>query len=254
MRFKSIALPVASLLFIVFGVLAAVPYAHALISGARPSTDSARAHVSANAPAKNYSAKGVANAVSSSTESLLLSNGTLFNLSGASKIVSGDYAALALDDISIGDSLIVQGIERNSVVSVRRVIDLSWHGSSSAARSVVEVTAPATTTDAIASTTATSTASVETATTTSAGEVVIIPTPTPTPTPASTPILTPEPTPTSTPTSTPTPTPALTPEPTPSSAPTVDAPPVAVPAVAVPEAEVPAAVVPPSTDASSISQ
>ena len=134
---------------------------------------------------ENYSALGIVSDVSVSTENISISSGSdsdgavakdfSFDASTAKNIESGDYVKLSLNDIKAGDKVILQGIERSSTVTIRRIIDLSWNLASTSVSTSTDVVA--TSTDAVASSTeatstATSTASSTIVSTASSTDIV----------------------------------------------------------------------------------
>jgi len=122
-----------------------------------------------SAPAiKNFSALGNVVGVTSTTLSIDGAHSSdqtgktayTFDLSDVKKIENGSYVPLLISDINVGDKVVVQGIEKDSVINIRRIISLS---STATTTAVVATTTVATTVDA--TTTATSTTDVATTTT-----------------------------------------------------------------------------------------
>jgi hypothetical protein len=152
--YKQLALIIVCILVIIL----CVSHVHALVSG---NVDTAVAGI------KNYSAIGIVNDISSSTEIVSISNGSdsdgntdegfVFNLSNVKEIESGDYTQLSIDDIESNDKIIVQGIEEAGTITISRIIDLSWNGFEAATSTAFSADSTATstarTTDVVASST-----------------------------------------------------------------------------------------------------
>jgi len=112
---------------------------------------------------QNYSAIGIVSGISSTTDAVSISGaeasdgdtgGELtFDLKAVNKIESTDYTKLSISDIYAGDKIVVQGLEDNGVITIKRVIDFSWDGSRAAiptdliSTSTVNLTATSTTVD-----------------------------------------------------------------------------------------------------------
>ncbi len=112
---------------------------------------------------QNYSARGMVTAISTSAQTITITNeNTPFDLSAVSKIESGDYGQLSLGDIQPNDEVILQGTEKGSVVTIKRIIDFT------ATTSLVE----ASTTASSSEVTATSTEPNATSTTSGIGALM----------------------------------------------------------------------------------
>jgi len=119
---------------------------------------------------ENYSAIGTVSLISTSTGMIDISDGAAsdgntgsdftFNLAAANNIESVDYTQLSLGDLSLGDKVVVQGLEDNGLVTIKRIIDFTWNGFSA-------TSSIATSTDSISTSTgptSTSTDSISTTT------------------------------------------------------------------------------------------
>ncbi len=102
---------------------------------------------------KNFSLLGSVDNIMSESKNISV-GGSVFDLSIANKIQSKNYSKLSLDDISINDKVILQGIEKGGVVTISRLIDLSW---SAALTNVTATSTDIATTTEITSLVATST-------------------------------------------------------------------------------------------------
>ena len=117
--------------------------------------------VSQQATSKNFSAIGIVSGVSTTTISIQDAKGSdgkseyTFDTDSVTKIETKSYVPLTLSDINTGDRVVVQGVEDNGTISIKRIISFS---ATSSKEKEVATTTPevATTTDSTstASTTA----------------------------------------------------------------------------------------------------
>ena len=112
---------------------------------------------------ENYSAIGTVSLISTSTGMIDISDGAAsdgntgsdftFNLAAANNIESTDYTQLSLGDMSLGDKIVVQGIEDSGVVTIRRIIDFTWSGFSATSSIATSTDSVSTSTDSVSTTT-----------------------------------------------------------------------------------------------------
>ena len=82
------------------------------------------------ATVQNYSAHGTVSAISTSPLGVSIADvaESPFDMSAVKKIENGHYAQLSVEDIKVGDEIIIQGIKRGAAVVIRRIIDLTDTG------------------------------------------------------------------------------------------------------------------------------
>jgi hypothetical protein len=112
---------------------------------------------------ENYSAIGTVSLISTSTGMIDISDGAAsdgntgsdftFNLAAANNIESVDYTQLSLGDLSLGDKVVVQGLEDNGLVTIKRIIDFTWNGFSATSSIATSTDSVSTSTDSISTTT-----------------------------------------------------------------------------------------------------
>ncbi|HTK32924.1 MAG TPA: hypothetical protein VL335_00025 [Candidatus Paceibacterota bacterium] len=75
----------------------------------------------------NYSSMGTVVSISSTDLALSVKGSTnTFDIDAVSKIQSKSYAQLSINDVKVGDAVIVQGINDTGKVIIRRIIDMTW--------------------------------------------------------------------------------------------------------------------------------
>ncbi len=106
---------------------------------------------------KNFSAIGIVSSVSTTTLSIQDAHGSdnktqtsyIFSTDSITKIETKSYVPLTLSDINVGDKIVVQGVDMDGVISIKRIISFSV----TAPKEVVGTTTP----EVIATSTATTT-------------------------------------------------------------------------------------------------
>gem|GEM_PF-1581220 len=150
-----------------------VPCVYVLATGNGKNAD-------ASARIENYSAIGTVSDISTSSNTMSISDATdsdgninttfIFNLDAVDNMESADYTSLSFSDINIGDKIVAQGIEKSGAVTIQRIIDVSWNGILAATSTdtttteSVATTTSATSTDEIASSTTSTSTSISTST------------------------------------------------------------------------------------------